>query len=67
MKRPVCFRTPAGVVTWAWSLIKFQADMGILLAFMFLLNMLGALILIPALSRFLLPTSAVQGAKAAAA
>jgi hypothetical protein len=33
--------------------------MGILLAFMFLLNMLGALILIPALSRFLLPTSAV--------
>jgi predicted RND superfamily exporter protein len=49
----------AGVVTWAWSPIKFQADMGILLAFMFLLNMLGALILIPALSRFLLPTSAV--------
>jgi hypothetical protein len=50
----------AGVVTWAWSPIKFQADMGILLAFMFLWNMLGALILIPALSNFLLPTSAVQ-------
>ncbi len=49
----------AGVITWAWSPIKFQADMGILLAFMFLWNMLGALILIPALSRFLLPTSAV--------
>ncbi len=45
----------AGVVCWAWSPIKFQADMGILLTFMFLWNMLGALILIPALSYFLLP------------
>jgi predicted RND superfamily exporter protein len=44
----------AGVVTWAWSPIKFQADMGVLLTFMFLWNMLGALILIPALSHFLL-------------
>ncbi|MCT9810847.1 MMPL family transporter [Acidovorax sp. Be4] len=44
----------AAVVTWAWSPIKFQADMGILLAFMFLWNMLGALILVPALSCFLL-------------
>jgi hypothetical protein len=34
--------------------------MGILLAFMFLLNMLGALILIPSLSNFLLPTSTVR-------
>ena len=45
----------AGVITWAWSPIKFQADMGILLTFMFVWNMLGALILIPALSYFLLP------------
>ena len=44
----------AGVVTWAWSPIKFQADMGILLTFMFLWNMLGALVLTPALSYFLL-------------
>jgi uncharacterized protein len=44
----------AGVVTWAWSPIKFQADMGILLTFMFLWNMVGALVLIPALSHFLL-------------
>ena len=44
----------AGVVTWAWSPIKFQADMGILLTFMFLWNMVGALVLIPALSYFLL-------------
>lgn len=47
----------AAVVTWAWSPIKFQADMGILLTFMFLWNMVGALILIPALSHFLLPGS----------
>jgi predicted RND superfamily exporter protein len=44
----------AGVVTWVFSPIKFQADMGILLTFMFLWNMMGALILIPALSHFLL-------------
>lgn len=43
-----------GVVTWAFSPIKFQADMGILLAFMFLWNMVGAVVLIPALSRVLL-------------
>lgn len=45
----------AAVITWAWSPIKFQADMGILLAFMFLWNMLGALVLIPALAAYLLP------------
>ena len=44
----------AGVATWAFSPIKFQADMGVLLAFMFLWNMLGAVVLIPALSRLLL-------------
>ncbi|NLC02292.1 MAG: hypothetical protein GX789_13635 [Pseudomonas formosensis] len=41
------------MITWAWSPIKFQADMGILLAFMFVWNMLGALILLPALAHFL--------------
>jgi len=40
-----------GVATWMWSPIKFQADMGLLLTFMFIWNMLGALILIPALAR----------------
>ncbi|HEX4233355.1 MAG TPA: MMPL family transporter [Caldimonas sp.] len=48
----------AGVATWALSPIKFQADMGLLLAFMFLWNMIGAVVLTPALSRFLLPTKA---------
>ncbi|MFN4330226.1 MAG: efflux RND transporter permease subunit [Limnobacter sp.] len=42
-----------GVFTWAFSAIKFQADMGLLLAFMFLWNMVGAIILIPALIRVL--------------
>ncbi len=57
----------AGVVTWAWSPIKFQADMGILLTFMFVWNMLGALILIPALSHFLLQGEADRKAAAQAA
>jgi predicted RND superfamily exporter protein len=48
----------AGVATWAFSPIQFQADMGILLAFMFLWNMVSAVVLIPALSHFLLPTPA---------
>jgi predicted RND superfamily exporter protein len=47
-----------GVATWIFSPIKFQADMGVLLAFMFVWNMVGAVVLIPALSRFLLPTKA---------
>jgi predicted RND superfamily exporter protein len=46
----------AGVITWAASPIKFQADMGILLAFMFILNMIGAVVLIPALSYLLQPS-----------
>lgn len=44
----------AAVMTWTLSSIKFQADMGILLAFMFVWNMLGALILVPALAHFFL-------------
>jgi predicted RND superfamily exporter protein len=43
------------VATWAWSPIKFQADMGLLLAFMFFVNMLGALLLQPSLAYFLYP------------
>lgn len=42
-----------GVGTWAFSDLKFQADMGILLAFMFLVNMLGAVLLLPALAAYL--------------
>ena len=39
-----------GVVTWIFSPLQFQADMGILLTFMFLVNMLGAIFLLPALT-----------------
>jgi len=47
-----------GVVLWGFSSIKFQADMGILLTFMFLWNMIGALWLLPSLARFLLKEEA---------
>jgi predicted RND superfamily exporter protein len=43
-----------GVSTWIFSPLKFQADMGVLLAFLFLMNMVGAVILLPALARFLM-------------
>ena len=44
-----------GVGTWMFSDLQFQADMGVLLAFMFVLNMLGALILLPSLAFWLMP------------
>jgi len=44
----------AGVITWSMSPIKFQADMGILLTFMFLVNMLGAILLLPAIASWML-------------
>jgi predicted RND superfamily exporter protein len=42
-----------GVGTWIFSPIKFQADMGLMLTFMFLWNMLGALLLLPAVAYYL--------------
>ncbi len=44
------FTLAIGVGTWIYSPIKFQADMGIMLTFMFLWNMVGALTLLPALT-----------------
>jgi predicted RND superfamily exporter protein len=44
-----------GVSTWFFSDLKFQVDMGILLTFMFLVNMLAAVIVLPALAAFLWP------------
>jgi predicted RND superfamily exporter protein len=44
----------AAVLTWAWSPLQLQADMGVLLTFMFVGNMAAALALVPALSHFLL-------------
>ena len=48
------FTLACGVITWISAPIKFQADMGLLLSFMFLWNMLGAMILLPSLAYFLL-------------
>tara|TARA_R110002124_G_scaffold23317_1_gene86554 strand:- start:629 stop:2944 length:2316 start_codon:yes stop_codon:yes gene_type:complete len=39
-----------GVSTWVFSSLKFQMDMGILLTFMFIVNMMGAIIVLPALA-----------------
>ena len=46
-----------GVATWVFSPIKYHADMGILLTFMFVWNMVGAIVLIPALTALLNPGS----------
>jgi uncharacterized protein len=40
------------VVTWIWSKLQFQEDMGLLLIFAFTANMLGAILVIPALAHF---------------
>ncbi len=42
-----------GVGSWAFATLKFQADMGVLLAFMFLVNVFGAILLLPALACWL--------------
>ena len=42
-----------GVGSWGFSALAFQADMGILLAFMFLVNALGAVLLLPAMACWL--------------
>lgn len=46
-----------GVATWVFSPLKLQADMGLLLAYMFFLNMLGAILLLPALASWLIRAS----------
>jgi predicted RND superfamily exporter protein len=43
-----------GVATWAFSPLKFQADIGIMLTFMFLVNMLAAIFLVPALATWVI-------------
>ena len=42
-----------GVATWSFSELKFQADMGKLLAFMFLINMVMAITVLPAFAVWL--------------
>jgi predicted RND superfamily exporter protein len=50
-----------GVVTWVFSPLKFQADVGILLTFLFLVNMLGAIFLLPALAAWLVKPPGTPG------
>jgi predicted RND superfamily exporter protein len=49
-----------GVATWLLSDLKFQADMGVLLGFMFLVNAFGAILLLPALAAFLVGDRAAE-------
>jgi len=42
-----------GVATWSFSELKFQADMGKLLAFMFIVNMIMAMTALPAMAVWL--------------
>lgn len=45
----------AGVIFWAFSSLKFQAEMGLLLGFLMFANMLGGLIVVPVLVSVLGP------------
>jgi predicted RND superfamily exporter protein len=48
-----------GVLTWIFSPLKFQADIGVMLTFMFLVNMLGAIVLLPALAAWMIRPKSV--------
>ena len=50
-----CLTLSLSVGFWIFSGIKFQSDMGLLLTFMFLWNMVGAIWLLPVLASFVLP------------
>jgi predicted RND superfamily exporter protein len=51
-----------GVGMWVFSELKFQADMGVLLTFMFVVNMIAAIVFLPALCRWLLRPRETSGA-----
>ena len=48
------------VATWAFSELKFQASMGVMLAYMFFVNMVCALTIAPALASWFLPAKELQ-------
>jgi uncharacterized protein len=54
-----------GVATWVFSPLQFQADIGIMLTFMFLVNMLAAIILLPALAAWLIHPEGLKAPPAA--
>ena len=53
-----------GVATWIFAALKLQADMGAVLSFMFLVNMVGAIVLLPALGAFLMKPKRARGGQA---
>jgi predicted RND superfamily exporter protein len=61
------FTLAAGVGTWTFSALQFQADMGILLSFIFLANMVAAIVMLPALVCWLMKPDQKRAAAAAAA
>lgn len=55
--KPVMFTglvLSGSVATWLWSGLQFQADMGLLLTFAFFANMIGAVVICPAICRYLM-------------
>lgn len=51
------FSLSLSVLMWMFSELQFQRDMGMLLAFMFLANMIAAVLLVPAITRYMIPHS----------
>lgn len=51
------FALSLSVAMWMFSELQFQRDMGMLLAFMFLANMVAAVLLVPAITRYMIPHS----------
>ena len=51
-----------GVATWVFSPLKFQADVGLMLTFMFVVNMLAAMLLLPALAAWFVRPKPTGGA-----
>ncbi len=53
-----------GVATWYFSELKFQADMGLLLAYMFFVNMVAAIFVLPALAAWIVNVDAERASTA---
>ena len=53
-----------GVATWYFSELKFQADMGLLLAYMFFVNMVAAIFVLPALASWIVDVDAEAASSA---
>jgi len=51
----------AGIIFWAFSYLRFQAEMGILLAFWMIVSMLGGLVLLPSLVTLFKPRFITKG------